>query len=121
MEVADPKPKAIVICITCVDALLGTDLPRICRKAEEENDVLVIPSYMYAIEREGNIIATTGEVLTYEVNAISGTANEPTSISFVPTEQLPQEGWTTLQGIKLPGRPTEKGIYIYNGRKQLIK
>ena len=53
MEVADPKPKAIVICITCVDALLGTDLPRICRKAEEENDVLVIPSYMYAIEREG--------------------------------------------------------------------
>ena len=53
MEVADPKPKAIVICITCVDALLGTDLPRICRKAEEENEVLVIPSYMYAIEREG--------------------------------------------------------------------
>lgn len=53
MEVAEPKPKAIVICITCVDALLGTDLPRICRKAEEENDVLVIPSYMYAIEREG--------------------------------------------------------------------
>ena len=53
MEVADPKPKAIVICITCVDALLGTDLPRICRKAEAENDVLVIPSYMYAIEREG--------------------------------------------------------------------
>ena len=76
---------------------------------------------MFAIEREGNIIATTGEVLTYEVNAISGTANEPTSISFVPAEQLPQEGWTTLQGIKLPGRPTEKGIYIYNGRKQLIK
>ena len=53
MEVANPRPKAIVICITCVDALLGTDLPRICRKAEEENDVLVIPSYMYAIEREG--------------------------------------------------------------------
>ena len=53
MDVADPKPKAIVICITCVDALLGTDLPRICRKAEAENDVLVIPSYMYAIEREG--------------------------------------------------------------------
>ena len=42
MEVADPKPKAIVICITCVDALLGTDLPRICRKAEEENDVLSV-------------------------------------------------------------------------------
>ena len=53
MEVAQPRPKVIVICITCVDALLGTDLVRICKKAEEENDVLVLPSYMYAIEREG--------------------------------------------------------------------
>ena len=75
----------------------------------------------FAIERSGDIIATTSEVLTYEVNAVSGNANEPTSINFVPAERLPQEGWTTLQGIRLPGRPTEKGIYIYNGRKQLIR
>ena len=75
----------------------------------------------FAVERNGDIIATTGEVLTYEVNAVSGNANEPTSINFVPAERLPQEGWTTLQGIRLPGRPTEKGIYIYNGRKQLIR
>lgn len=53
LEVAQPRPKVIVICITCVDALLGTDLPRICRKAEEKNDVIVLPTYMYAIEREG--------------------------------------------------------------------
>ena len=29
MEVATPKPKAVVICITCVDALLATDLESI--------------------------------------------------------------------------------------------
>ena len=26
-----------MICITCVDALLGTDMERICRKAEEKS------------------------------------------------------------------------------------
>lgn len=53
LEVCDPKPKAVLICITCTDALLGTDLERICRKAQEETGVLVVPSYMYALEREG--------------------------------------------------------------------
>ena len=48
-----PKPKVIVICITCVDALLGTDMERVCRKAEQEIDAKVIPSYMYALTREG--------------------------------------------------------------------
>lgn len=32
-----------------------------------------------------------------------------------------QEGWYTLQGVKLDGKPTEKGIYIYNGKKVAIK
>lgn len=53
LEVCDPKPKVVLICITCTDALLGTDLERICRKAQEETGVLVVPSYMYALEREG--------------------------------------------------------------------
>ena len=28
------KPAVVMICITCVDALLGTDMERVCRKAE---------------------------------------------------------------------------------------
>lgn len=51
---AKPRPKAVVICITCVDALLGTDLERVCRKAEKAvPGVHVVPSYMYALTREG--------------------------------------------------------------------
>lgn len=46
-------PKVVVICITCVDALLGTDLERVCRKAEETTGVRVVPTYMYALTREG--------------------------------------------------------------------
>lgn len=53
LAVCDPKPKVIVLCITCVDALLATDLERICKNVQEECDVIVVPSYMYALEREG--------------------------------------------------------------------
>ena len=52
-DVCAKRPKVVVICITCVDALLGTDLERVCRKAEEYAGVKVVPSYMYALTREG--------------------------------------------------------------------
>jgi len=31
------------------------------------------------------------------------------------------EGWYTLNGVKLQGAPTEKGIYIRNGKKVVVK
>jgi nitrogenase molybdenum-cofactor synthesis protein NifE len=47
------KPSVVMICITCVDALLGTDMDRVCRKAEKAAGVPVRPCYMYALTREG--------------------------------------------------------------------
>ena len=47
------KPAVVMICITCVDALLGTDMERICRKSEEKTGLPVRPCYMYALTREG--------------------------------------------------------------------
>ena len=41
-----------MLCITCVDALLGTDMDRVCRKAEQQAGVPVRPCYMYALTRE---------------------------------------------------------------------
>lgn len=49
----DEKPSVIMICITCVDALLGTDMERVCRKASEQVECEVLPCYMYALTREG--------------------------------------------------------------------
>lgn len=51
-EELDYTPSAIMICITCVDALLGTDMERVCRKCEEEAGVPTVPAYMYALTRE---------------------------------------------------------------------
>lgn len=48
-----PRPKVVVLCVTCADALLGTDMERVCRRAEAENiGIRVIPTYMYALTRE---------------------------------------------------------------------
>ena len=49
----ETKPSVVMICITCVDALLGTDMERMCRKAEEKAGIPVLPCYMYALTREG--------------------------------------------------------------------
>lgn len=34
---------------------------------------------------------------------------------------VPADGWYTLGGVKLQAAPTEKGVYIYNGKKFVIK
>lgn len=48
-------PKAVMICITCVDALLGTDMERVCKKCTEVSGVPTVPCYMYALTREGRL------------------------------------------------------------------
>lgn len=47
------KPSVVMICLTCVDALLGTDMERICKKAQKKIGIPVLPCYMYALTREG--------------------------------------------------------------------
>ena len=46
------RPSVVMICITCVDALLGTDMERVCRKASKACGLPVLPSYMYALTRD---------------------------------------------------------------------
>lgn len=53
VEFLPEKPSVVMLCITCVDALLGTDMERVSRKAEEAAGVRVRPCYMYALTREG--------------------------------------------------------------------
>lgn len=52
-SVLSERPSVVMICITCVDALLGTDMERVCRRAEAETGIPVRACYMYALTREG--------------------------------------------------------------------
>ena len=60
--------------------------------------------------------------MTFKTNAVIGTPDEPTAISFVHDDAAFENGkWYTLSGVELPQKPTEKGIYIFNGHKVVIK
>jgi hypothetical protein len=45
-----------------------------------------------------------------------------TAINAVMNEKgANAEGWYTIGGMKLQGAPTQKGIYINNGKKVVVK
>ena len=96
-----------------------------CKTAQDEPLYLSICGdrrlpLWFAIERDGEFIAATTELMTFQANAVIGSPDQPTSISFVQSEE--KEGvWYTTSGILLSGRPTQKGVYIFNGKKVLVK
>ena len=53
VEVCKKTPSVVMVCITCVDALLGSDMESVCHKTEEATGIPVRPCYMYALTREG--------------------------------------------------------------------
>lgn len=52
LEELDYTPSVIMLCVTCVDALLGTDMERVCRACFDLTGVKAAPAYMYALTRE---------------------------------------------------------------------
>lgn len=53
-----------------------------------------------------------------------GSNGETTAIGTLDTRtgqfSFDNEAWYTLDGRKLSGKPTEKGLYIHGGKKQII-
>ncbi len=74
----------------------------------------------FALERDGEIIATTAEVMKYSPNAVIGLPGSPTSIDFVTVDAM-SEGWYTLGGVKLSGKPAKSGVYIHDRKKEVVK
>ena len=74
----------------------------------------------FAIERDGEIVASTGEIMTFKTNDVIGTPDEPTAINFVRTAY--EDGkWYTIGGQQLQRKPAKKGVYIFNNKKIIIK
>jgi hypothetical protein len=88
------------------------------RWRQPENAAHVMkPMEAYLKYAEGTFHAP---VITFEDLNENGTTSIVTfnadTKSFVAVD-----GWYTLNGVKLQGAPTEKGIYINNGKKIVIK
>ena len=72
---------------------------------------------VFAIERDGEVVATTNSTIRYAADKVFGSPDEPTDISFVALDQMPHDGrWYTLSGILLPKKPVSSGLYIHNGK-----
>ena len=79
-------------------------------------------SLSFTLEREGETIAATSSPqMSYVNNAAIGTPDNPTAISFLAADNLYGDGWYTVSGIKLNGKPSLRGVYIHNGQKITIK
>jgi hypothetical protein len=59
--------------------------------------------------------------MAYIADAVMGTIGEPTVINFIATDEMKGSGWYNVQGIKLNRRPTQSGVYIYNGKPVFVK
>jgi len=73
---------------------------------------------------DGNIDEAT--LVNAEARVIQTALNDAdaplvTSIESVENEQLTDDNWYTIDGRKLPAQPVEKGVYIVNGKKVIIK
>ncbi len=70
--------------------------------------------------------AATDEELPQRITVrLVGSNGEVTSIGEIDTKTgemtFDSEAWYTLDGVRLSGKPTKKGLYINNGRKIVIK
>ena len=99
------KPKVVMICITCVDALLGTDMERVCMACENAlgDGTRVRPCYMYALTREGRRPPMV-HVRQTLYSLLEPLEKDPKSVNiignFAPLEDGELQKYLTKAGVK---------------------
>ena len=63
----------------------------------------------------------TTEGASARINMAFDDDAETTGISLTPTLSEGEGAWYDLQGRKLDKQPNAKGVYIHNGKKEVIK
>lgn len=71
----------------------------------------------FCLERDGQVVSITGSDHCYTADAVIGSPEQPTDISFTQASYDYSDGhWYTLDGMRLPGKPKRPGLYIHNGK-----
>ena len=55
------------------------------------------------------------------IEEIDGSTTSIRSIELLGTDAVSADGWFNLSGVKMQGAPTEKGVYIKDGKKVVVK
>ena len=114
------------------DSLVTYDGARRCGAAAMTEDGLFFLSIggddkasdqnlVFCIERDGELVAATQSPLGYQADAVLGTPEEPTQISFVKSDRYADGYWYTLDGIRLQKKPRRTGLYIHNDKIEIVK
>ena len=85
-------------------------------KSTSDNTWIVAPFSAYMLMPTTNY----AREITFTFEELDGSATVIKSVSEESTDTV-LEGWYTINGIKLESAPTQKGIYIFNGKKVVIK
>lgn len=86
-------------------------------KGNDENQTYLRPLGAYFVDNSADAVATSRVILIEEPN---GTVTEINSIAADGSLQE-SNGWYSVNGVKMNGAPTQKGIYIHNGKKVVVK
>ena len=86
------------------------------------NGELAHPSATAYLRQLSAYIVTVGDSKAHEfiIEEFGGGTTSIRGIN-VDSQNVSSEGWYNLNGVKLQNAPTEKGIYIQNGKKIVIK
>ncbi|MBO5579553.1 MAG: hypothetical protein J5952_03930 [Prevotella sp.] len=86
-------------------------------KGNDTNKTYLRPLGAYFVDNTPDAASTSRSIVIEEIDgsttAIQGITQDDTSVSA--------DGWYTIKGIKLEGAPTQKGVYIKDGKKVVIK
>lgn len=73
-------------------------------------------------ERGGGVGITAGDI---QQQAIVLNYGDGETTRIIPIDNgkliIDNDGWYTLDGVRLNAQPTQKGLYIHNGRKVVMK
>ncbi|MCR4916335.1 MAG: hypothetical protein K6A96_11330, partial [Prevotella sp.] len=78
------------------------------------------PSNARALTRSAAATEELPQRITVKLVSASGELNAIGEIDTT-TGELSFDGWYTLDGVRLDGKPTKEGLYINNGKKVVIK
>ena len=71
----------------------------------------------FCLERSGQVVSIMRSVYCYSADAVLGSPEQPTDISFTSATCDYSDGhWYTLDGVRLPRKPQRPGLYIHNGK-----
>ena len=107
----------VVGCEELITAATATDQPVFFMSISGEAKQPI----RFTIERDGKTVAYTRDIMTFQTNAVIGSPEEPAVINFSDTQTYEEGKWYTIDGLRLQQKPTQKGVYIFGGKKVVIK